>query len=93
MIMHATVRFFSEVTVGLQQSSYIVSEDALSITVCVILSGEIERDVVVSTDTEDGSAMGEWALLTTASRFIMIISHVVFIIQHQVTTLQWREIF
>ena len=45
---------------GLQQSSYTVSEDALSITVCAILSGEVERDVVVRTDTEDDSAMGEW---------------------------------
>ena len=49
---------------GLQQSSYTVSEDALSIIVCVILSGEIEREVVVSTSTEDDSAMGEWTSLT-----------------------------
>ena len=51
---------------GLQQSSYIVSEDAPSITVCVFLSGEIEREVVVSTSTEDQSAMGEWILLIAA---------------------------
>ena len=59
MCNNATVHFFSDVTVGLQQSSYIVSEDAPSITVCVVLSGEIEREVVVSTGTEDDSAMGE----------------------------------
>ena len=45
MCNNATVHFFSDVTVGLQQSSYIVSEDAPSITVCVVLSGEIEREV------------------------------------------------
>ena len=61
-----TVHFFSDVTVGLQQSFYIVSEDALSLSVCVVLSGEIEREVVVSTGTEDDSAMGEWTLPTAA---------------------------
>ena len=49
---------------GLQQSSYILSEGTPSVTVCAILSGEIEREVIVSTDTEDDSAMGEWNLLT-----------------------------
>ena len=50
---------------GLQQSSYTVSEDAPFITVCAILSGEIEREVIVRADTEDDSAMGELNLLTT----------------------------
>ena len=51
---------------GLQQSSYIVNEDTRFIIVCVVLSGEIEREVVVSTNTEDNSAMGEWTSLTAA---------------------------
>ena len=47
------------VTVGQQQLSYIVSEDGgQELSVCIILSGQIERDVVVSIGTEDGSAAG-----------------------------------
>ena len=65
VIIIAIYHLFSDVTVGLQQSSYTVSEDAPSITVCAILSGEVEREVVVRTDTEDDSAMGELNLLTT----------------------------
>ena len=44
---------------GQQQLSYIVSEDGgQELSVCIILSGQIERDVVVSIGTEDGSAAG-----------------------------------
>ena len=51
--------FISDVTVGLQQSSYSVSEDDQDLMICVILSGQFEREVVVSICTEDGSALGE----------------------------------
>ena len=44
---------------GLQQSSYNVSEGDHNLMICVILSGQIEREVVVSVGTEDGSALGE----------------------------------
>ena len=51
--------FISDVTVGLQQSSYTVSEGDQDLMICVILSGQFEREVGVSVGTEDGSALGE----------------------------------
>ena len=36
-----------------------VEEDAGFVMVCVTLSGTLERDVVVTLDTEDGTALGE----------------------------------
>ena len=36
-----------------------MSEGDQSLMVCVVLSSEIEREVVVSVGTEDGSALGE----------------------------------
>ena len=47
---------------GLQQPSYIVSEDGRELIICAILSGQIEREVAVSVSTEEGSAIGEWNL-------------------------------
>ena len=44
---------------GLQQPFYIVSEDGhQELSVCIVLSSQIERDVAVSIGTEDGSAVG-----------------------------------
>ena len=36
-----------------------MNEGDQRLIVCVILSGEFEREVVVSVGTEDGSALGE----------------------------------
>ena len=36
-----------------------MSEGDRSLTICVILTSEFEREVVVSVGTEDGSALGE----------------------------------
>ena len=51
------------ITVGLQQSSYIVSEGDQELIICTILSGRIEREVVFSVSTEDGSAKSEYNLI------------------------------
>ena len=51
--------FISDATVGLLQSSYTVNEGNQDLMICVFLSGEFEREVVVSIGTEDGSALGE----------------------------------
>ena len=48
---------------GLQQSFYIVSEGDHELIVCTILSGQIEREVVFSASTEDGSAISECNLI------------------------------
>ena len=53
----------SVVTVGLQQSSYIVSEGDQELIICTILSGQTEREVVISISTEDGSAISECNLI------------------------------
>ena len=51
--------FCSDVTVGLQQLSYIVSEDSQVLIICVTLSGQSEREVFISVGTSDGSAEGK----------------------------------
>ena len=53
----------SVVTVGLQQSSYIVSEGDQELIICTIVSGQIEREVVFSVSTEDVSAISEYNLI------------------------------
>ena len=51
------------VTVGLEQSSYMAVESNGSVTVCAILTGQIERDVSVSLSTMDGSAESMFSLI------------------------------
>ncbi len=62
----------SEVTVGFDQSHYIVLENASNVTVCVNLTGEISRNVQVQVSTEDGSAMGNSELHTSTSSYTFI---------------------
>ena len=40
--------YLSEVTVGLQQTSYSITEGNGSLSVCVVINRTAERDVVVS---------------------------------------------
>lgn len=52
------------VTVGFSQEVYPVMEDddlgnGLSVAVCLVFEGELERGVTVSVSTSDGSAIGE----------------------------------
>ncbi len=46
------------VTVGWEQLSYETIEAAGTVTVCAILTGQIERDVSVTATSADGSAIG-----------------------------------
>ena len=50
-----------DITIGLQADSYTVSEEDEVVTVCVeVISGENERDVIVSLSTlENGLAAGQ----------------------------------
>ncbi len=43
---------------GWEQLSYEASEAAGTVTVCAILTGQIERDVSVNVSSSDGSAIG-----------------------------------
>lgn len=43
---------------GLQQTSYSVGEGDGSQTVCAFLSGNTQREVIVSLSTQQGSAQG-----------------------------------
>jgi len=48
------------VTIGFSPTTYTVSEDVASVSVAVSLqNGILARDVVVSLQTLDGTAMGE----------------------------------
>ena len=46
------------VQVALENSSYLVAEDAGSVSVCVNITGQLGRDVVVTLSTADDTAMG-----------------------------------
>ncbi len=45
-------------TVGLLQSEYSIQESVSELRVCAIITGEIEREVVVSYTTMEGTAQG-----------------------------------
>jgi len=47
------------VQVGFENSSYLAAEDAGSVSVCVTITGQLVRDIVVTLSTADGSAMGK----------------------------------
>jgi len=50
----------SEVTIGLERTSYTTAEDGGSVEVCaVVVEGELERSSEVSISTVDGSATGQ----------------------------------
>ena len=45
---------------AIQDMSYSVEEDELSLEVCVVLEGFIERDVTIDFLTNDGTATGRY---------------------------------
>lgn len=49
----------SDVTVGFQQMSYVVREEDGFVMACVLLSGNIQREVLVNLTTLSGSAQGQ----------------------------------
>ena len=55
----ATFLSITDVTVGLQEGAYTVSEGDGSVSVCAELTGQIARNVVVSIFTEGGDATGQ----------------------------------
>ncbi len=50
---------------GMQAMSYTVPEDAGSVFVCAILSGHIERNVLVSISTVTGTAQCKYVSINT----------------------------
>jgi len=52
----------SVATIGLNQSTYTVTEGAGSVSVMVDVQGSLARDVVVTLSTVDGTAMGRCAI-------------------------------
>ena len=50
--------FLPGVTVGMVQQSYTVIESAGFATVCVFLTGQTERDILVTMTTVQGTAQG-----------------------------------
>ena len=46
------------VQVALENSSYLVAEDAGPVSVCVTVTGQLGRDTVVTLSTADDTAMG-----------------------------------
>ena len=51
------------VTIGFSPTTYTVSEDVGSVSVAIsLLNGILARDVVVTMQTLDGTAMGEFLL-------------------------------
>lgn len=51
--------YISDVTVGFQQMSYVVREEDGFVMVCVLLSGNTQREVLVDLTTLSGSAQGQ----------------------------------
>ena len=49
----------SAVWAGLENTSYLVAEDAGSVSVCVTITGQLERDTVVTLSTVDDTAVGK----------------------------------
>ena len=47
------------VQVGFENSSYLVAEDTGPVSVCVTITGQLARDIVVTLSTADGSAIGK----------------------------------
>jgi len=47
------------VQVGFENSSYLAAEDAGPVSVCVNITGQLVRDIVVTLSTADGSAIGK----------------------------------
>ena len=50
------------VQVGFENTSYLVAEDAGSVSVCVTVTGQLARDIVVTLSTADGTAIGNYFL-------------------------------
>ena len=51
-----------EVNVSLEQGSYTVEEAVGSMNVCLVLSGELGRDITVTLETSDNSATSKYCL-------------------------------
>ena len=51
--------YISDVTVGFQQMSYVVQEEDGFVMACVLLSENIQREVLVNLTTLSGSAQGQ----------------------------------
>ena len=47
------------VQVALENSSYLVAEDAGPVSLCVTITGQLVRDIVVTLSTADDTAMGK----------------------------------
>jgi len=56
-LVYTHMLFTAVVTVGLQQTSYSVTESEGIVDVCAILTGQTEREVFVSLFTEADSAL------------------------------------
>ena len=52
--------FISGVTVGFENATYMIGESEMTITVCIVLIGELERTVTVNLQTNEGSATGKY---------------------------------
>ena len=55
---------FTGVVVGLQQTILSVQEDVGTVNVCVELTGQIQRSVVISLATIDGSASSKTDIIS-----------------------------
>ena len=47
------------VQVALENSSFLVAEDAGPVSLCVTITGQLVRDIVVTLSTADDTAMGK----------------------------------
>ena len=57
--LYICVVFYSVVNVGLEEVVYTVTEDGSNVSVCAVLSGDIERNVSITLSTlEDADAEG-----------------------------------
>ena len=54
-----TSSMISAVQVGFENTSYLVAEDAGSVSVCVTITGQLARDIVVTFCAGDGTAVGK----------------------------------
>ena len=50
------------VQAGFENTSYLVAEDAGSVSVCVTITVQLARDIVVTLSTADGTAIGNYFL-------------------------------
>ena len=52
--------FTSGVTVGFENATYMIGESEMIITICIVLIGELEHNVTVNLQTNEGSATGKY---------------------------------